>query len=114
LKTLLIDLEARGKVDELPIQNLELGLVTDIAEWNYDEPEYRENQQGVAEGLTNVEGRIPLRSNRGMTCPIVPHRNAVESQAGKRASFRRKRRKGGIAIEYAGKIVRSKANHAAL
>jgi hypothetical protein len=90
LKTLLIDLEARGKVDELPIQNLELGLVTDIAEWNYDEREYRENQQGVAEGITNVEGRIPLRSNRGMTCPIMPHRNAVESQEAKSTNLGRK------------------------
>jgi hypothetical protein len=35
-------------------------------------------------------GRIPLRSSRGMICPIVPHRNAVESQGAKQTSLGRK------------------------
>jgi hypothetical protein len=37
-----------------------------------------------------LESRIPLRSSRGMPCPIVPHRNAVESQEAKKANLGRK------------------------
>jgi hypothetical protein len=46
--------------------------------------------EGGKQALRKLEGRIPLRSNRGMTCPIVPHRNAVESQEAKKANLGRK------------------------